>query len=210
MSPKNQIWHIRAKIPKYFSACRGDKRKVHEKSPGMVCRAEIPETGLNDWNVRYESEPPTTKRSGHSHTNENRRQKDYTWKEPHFLAHTQRVMIHPALLMGKKDFSNQNVFHKLCFSMCSAFARSSKPFWAQSSFLFWLKTGFFVLLAWKYGIMICLRQCWPLKVHLYSKCDLKHTSSSSELILLERWEDRFFLNVSRFALDQIYHVFGCL
>ncbi len=131
-----------SKNTKIFLSMQRRWRKVHEKSPGMVCRAEIPETGLNDWNVRYESEPPTTKRSGHSHTNENRRQKDYTWKDPHFLAHTQRVMIHPALLMGKKDFSNQNVFHKLCFSMCSAFARSSKPFWAQSSFLFWQKTFF--------------------------------------------------------------------
>ncbi len=128
-----------------------------------------------------------------------------TFPSPHTACYDKSCFID-----GEKGLFKSKCFPQLCFSMCSAFARSSKPFWAQSSFLFWLKTGFFVLLAWKYGIMICLRQCWPLKLHLYSKCDLKHTSSSSELILLERWEDRFFLNVSRFALDQIYHVFGCL
>lgn len=81
------------------------------------------------------------------------------------------------------------MFSTSCIFQCAEpLPGAQSPFELKVHIFFGIKTVLCVcvLLAQKYGIMICLRQCWPLKLHLYSKCDLQHTSSSSELILLER------------------------
>lgn len=45
MSQKNQIWHIRAEIPKYFLARRADAEKHMKRAQGWYTGLEIPETG---------------------------------------------------------------------------------------------------------------------------------------------------------------------
>ncbi len=154
MSPKNQIWHIRAKIPNYFSACRGDREKclLHE-------RVKEPRDGVQGWDSRDRAERLKCRIWVRTANHKEIRALAHEWEQkterlylerPKFPSpHTACYELNPVLLIGGKRTSQIKMSSTSCVFQCAVPSPgaqallSSKAFWAQSSYFFWLKTVFF-------------------------------------------------------------------
>lgn len=158
---------IRTNAPKYFYLSTPGRGK--ERAQGWCAKMRFHRQGwkMEMADMSQNRQPQKDQERSHTGTNQNRTHTDCTCRRPNFLAHTEALLSLILIYWWRRGtFPIKVYFAELHLS----------AFELNVQLVLWLKALFFICKPTN-GIMICLRQCWPLKL---LETSTTHVTSSTQ------------------------------